>query len=426
MPARDRGPGSPREPAAEVRARDAAGMALKWPSLGLLMLCELLVISIWFSASAVIPSLRLEFGLDDVQAALITSSVAVGFVAGTLASAVLGLADRFDPRRFFMAAALVAAAANAGALLVPPTSPLVPLMRFIVGACMAGVYPVGMKMVSTWAKADMGLLVGLLIGALTLGSASPHLIDAFGGLDWRFTIAASSVLAAVAAGLIRFVPLGPGMARISTFHPRFLLQAWRRKSLRLANLGYLGHMWELYAMWAWVGLFLNESFALNPGGDGAAIQARLVTFATIGIGALGCLFGGVFADRIGRTTVTMLAMAVSGTCSLVVGFLFGADPWLVTALCLVWGVAVVADSAQFSSSVMELSEPSLVGTMVTAQTCAGFLLSTVTIHLIPPLANLVGWQYAFAFLAIGPFLGVWAMAQLRRHPEAVKLASGNR
>jgi MFS family permease len=413
-------------PSPTVDASPAVAASAKWTAIVLLAICEVLVMALWFSATAVVPALEREFGLGGQQLSLISSSVAVGFVAGTLVSAVLGLADRFDPRRLFAVCALMAAAANGAVLAVEPASLLVPALRFTVGACMAGIYPVGVKMVSTWAKGDMGLLTGLLVGAITLGTASPHLIDVLGGLDWRFTLAAAST-SAIAGGLgVLFVRLGPNFSRMAAFKARLLLGALRNKPLRLANLGYFGHMWELYAMWAWMVVFLDASFALNPGGAEAPLYAKLLTFATIAVGALGCLFGGAFADRLGRTTLTMGAMAISGTCALLAGFAFGADSWLLTALCLVWGVAIVADSAQFTASVMELSEPGLIGTMVTAQTCAGFLLSTLTIHLIPPLVDLFGWQYAFAFLAVGPYLGVWAMASLRRHPDAVKLANGNR
>lgn len=398
----------------------------KWPAIALLAVCEVFVMGLWFSASAIIVSYRAEFGLSDFAASLITSSVAIGYVTGTLASAVLGLADRLDPRRFFMLAALVAAGANAAILLAGPHMFVVAALRFVVGGCMAGVYPIGMKLAATWADRDIGLLVGILVGALTLGSASPHLIAAFGGVDWRFTLVVASALAATAAGLINFMRVGPHVGTAPPFQPGYVLQAWRQRSLRLANLGYFGHMWELYAMWTWIGLFLRESFALNPGGDGVVLHARIVTFATVGVGAFGSLLGGMCADRFGRTTLTMGAMALSGACALVIGWLFGGPPLLVTALCLVWGVAVVADSAQFSAGIIELSDPSHVGTMLTVQTCVGFLLTTITIHLIPPLSHALSWRYVFAVLAVGPFLGVWAMGALRAHPDAVKLAGGNR
>ncbi len=400
-------------------------LAQKWPSLAALALAEVLALSLWFSASAVVPALKADYGLSDLHASLFTSAVQAGFVAGTLASAVLGLADRLDPRRFFMGAAAVAGIANALILTLDPASPAVPTLRFVTGMCMAGTYPVGMKLAASWAKGDLGLLVGLLVGALTLGSASPHLFNALGGLDWRFTIASTSVAALAAAALVNLVGIGPNFAKAPPFDPHHALKAWRSPSLRLANLGYLGHMWELYAMWAWIVVFLQASFHI-AGVEQAALWAKLAAFATLAAGAAGCLLGGVLADRWGRTTLTMGAMALSGSCALLIGFLFGGPPWLLVALCLVWGASIVADSAQFSASVAELSERSLIGTMLTVQTCAGFLLTLLTIHLVPVLAEAFGWRWAFAFLAIGPFLGVLAMGRLRAHPEAAKLAGGRR
>jgi MFS family permease len=352
----------------------------------------------------------------------------VGFVAGTLSSAILGLADRLPPRRFFMVSAFLGAAANLAVLAFEPTSAIVVLLRFLTGVTMAGIYPVGMKIAATWAKGDTGLLVGLIVGALTLGTAAPHAFNAIVGIDWRLTLVLASVAAAAAGLLINLVGLGPAITRAPPFEPAFVLRAWTTKSLRLANLGYFGHMWELYAMWAWIGLFFHASFVAAAGGVTPAVSfnASLAAFAVVGIGAVGCLAGGLFADRLGRTTLTMLAMAVSGACALLIGFLFGADPWLVTALALLWGIAVVADSAQFSSCIIELSDRAHVGTMLTVQTCVGFLLTLLTIHLMPPLVEWWGWRYAFAPLAIGPFLGVIAMGRLRAHPDAVKLASGNR
>lgn len=405
-------------------------LTTKWPSLAVLAVAEVLTLALWFSASAVVPSLRAEYALDAFQTAAFTSAVQVGFVVGTLVSAVFGLADRLDPRKFFMLSALIAGIANGGILLLEPTDHRVAGLRFLTGMCMAGVYPVGMKLTATWARpgpgGDLGLLVGLLVGALTLGSASPHLFNAFGGLDWRFTIASTSVAAILAAVIIPLAGIGPNVAKAPPFNPAAAFSGFTTPALRLANFGYLGHMWELYAMWAWIVVFLQASFHVTMPEADAAEWAKLAAFATVAAGAVGSLGGGLFADRWGRTTLTILALAVSGACSLLVGVAFGGPPIVLIVLCVVWGVAVVADSAQFSASITELADRSLIGTTLTVQTSVGFLLTLATIHLIPMVAEEIGWRWAFSVLAIGPAMGIWAMVRLRARPEASKLAGGRR
>lgn len=401
--------------------------AQKWRSVLLLAICQVLALSLWFSATAVIPVLKSEYGLSGLQASFFSSAVAIGFVCGTLISAILSLADRIPPKIFFAAATLTAALANAAIVLFDPTSPFVILLRTLTGICMAGIYPIGMKMVSTWAKRDTGLLIGLLVGALTIGSASPHILNLLdtSGIDWQLTLIASSLLSVAASGLITLVSLGSDIPKAPPFDPASALYAWKYKPLRLANFGYFGHMWELYAMWAWIGLFLFESFRISEIQDGQ-FYANLGTFATIAVGGLGSLIAGIAADRVGRTTVTIAAMTLSGTCAVIVGFLFGGSPTILVVVCLIWGISIVADSAQFSTCVIELSPKNMIGTMLTIQTSIGFLISLATIHLIPLFIDLIGWRYAFATLAIGPFLGVLAMVKLRHRPESATLANGHR
>jgi len=398
----------------------------KLGSIALIAVCQVAAMALWFSASSALPSLVAEFHLTPFAQAALTSGVQLGFVIGCLASALLGLPDRFDPRRLFAVSAAIGAVANALLLAVNPASAAAPLLRLVTGVCMAGVYPVGMKLAATWAKGDMGLMVGILVGALTLGSASPHLFNALGGVDWRIPITVSSISAVVAAMLIGLAGIGPNRAAAPRFDPHYVTTAWRDVPLRLANLGYLGHMWELYAMWTWIGVFLDASFAATLAPDRAAMAAKLGAFVTVASGAVGCVAAGFLADRFGRTTLTIAAMAISGSCAATVGLLFGGPAWALVTVCVVWGVTIVADSAQFSASVAELSDPTRVGTMLTLQTALGFTLTLVTIHLMPLWVHGFGWRGAFVPLALGPLVGVIAMARLRARPEALRLAGGRR
>lgn len=408
----------------------------KWRSLSLLCLAELLALTLWFSATAVLPAVRQSFDISDQMASLYASAVSAGFVVGTLVSALLALADRLDPRRLFAIAALVAAAANAAILAVGPDSAAAIGLRFVTGLCMAGLYPVGMKIASTWAKGDMGLLIGLLTGSIVFGTASPHLFNALGGVDWQFTMILTSGMAVVAAALILLIRLGPGYAplrpgeKVRVFRPELAVRAWKDRAIRYANFGYFGHMWELYVMWAWIGLFLHASLSAFAGGAADTAEtvrwASLGAFAILASGAAGCYAGGWIADRIGRTAFTSIMMAISGACTLGFGFLFGLSPVWLIIVGIIWGFTIAADSPQFSSSIIELSEPETVGTMVTVQVCIGFSLTLIAIHIMPYFVDWLGWRYAFAPFAIGPALGIWAMLRLRAMPDARKIAGGRR
>ncbi|MCT9097637.1 MFS transporter [Haloarchaeobius sp. HME9146] len=393
----------------------------KWRMLALLATAELLAMTLWFSASAVGPELADAWNLSGAQTAWLTNAVQLGFVAGALLSAVLTLSDTVPPRYLFAASALVGAGATAViAGAVDSFLPAVAL-RFLTGAALAGVYPPGMKLIAGWFDTGRGFAIGTLVGALSVGSAMPHLLRAVGGIgDPTAVLYGAAALGALGGLLALAARPGPHQAPAAPFDPGAVRRIVRDRPTMLANGGYFGHMWELYAVWTWIPLYLTAGFS---GAVDTEVIA-LLSFATIAVGGVGAAAAGRVADRVGRTPLTSASMAVSGACCLLAVPLFGAPLWVVTPFLLVWGVAIVADSAQFSAAVSELAAPSYVGSALTLQTAVGFLLTTVSIQLTPIVADAVGWQYAFVPLAAGPLVGTLSMLRLRARPEAADLAGG--
>lgn len=400
-------------------------MTKKWQTILWLALAEFLAMSLWFSASAVTATLAKVWHLDAGGTAWLTMSVQIGFVVGAFLSALFNVADVWPPRFVFAIGAFLGATANGLIPLLSDGFTSAVVLRFITGFALAAVYPVGMKIMATWMKEDRGFGIGLLVGALVLGSASPHLIRAWGGInDWQIVMYTASGLALL-AGVIGLLVgnLGPYQAAPAPFRWKYLLETINNQGIRLANFGYFGHMWELYAFWSWLALFLTESYRLG-GVSNFETVASLMTFFVIGIGGLGSLLAGWLADWWGRSYITILSMTISGTAAIIIGFFFGKSPILVSIIALIWGFAVVADSAQFSTAVSELADRTYMGTALTIQTSLGFLLTLVSIRLIPVLVDWVGWQYAFAVLAFGPLFGIWAMWTLKQSPVALRLAGG--
>src|SRR5919198_651387 len=389
--------------------------------MSLLAAAMVLSMTTWFSASAVLPQLRAEWALSPTEAAWLTIAVQLGFVAGALVSAVTNLADRVPARRVFFTASVGAAAVNGLVAACHGPSTALPL-RFAPGCFVAGIYPPALKVMATWFRSGRGLALGVMVGALTVGSALPHLVNGLGGLPWQLVVLVSSVLTLAGGAVALAVPNGAYPFARGSFEPRYALRAFRDPAVRLVNFGYFGHMWELYAMWTWFAAFFGASLTA-AGAPNAATLASVATFAVVGSGALGCVIGGILGDAWGRTRTTALAMAVSPTCSAVIGAAY-AMPLVALAVGLVWGVAVVADSAQFSTMVTELADQAYVGTALTVQLAVGFALTAATIWLVPLARDAVGWPWTFVLLVPGPALGVLAMLRLRGRPEARRIAGG--
>ena len=387
----------------------------RWRMLILLAWAELFGMSLWFAATSVSAQFGARWGLSPSAIGWITTIVQLGFVLGTAVSALLNLADIIPARLLFSISALIGGAANA-MLLLSPSYRGVLACRLLTGFALAGVYPPAMKMISTWFRARRGLAVGTIVGALTIGKAGPYLVHALPGAGVQPVVLSASGAASVAALLVFFFYQdGPYPFPPRRFSWGLVTTVLRERRWRLATGGYLGHMFELYSAWTWIPTFVAMSAAASgiPAGPRRDELAALVAFLAIAVGGAGCVWGGIVADRRGREWLVTMAMAASGTCALLIGFTFGTTLWLLLPVALLWGFFVIADSAQFSVLVTEAVPPHAVGTALTVQTSIGFLLTMVSIQLVPPVAAVVGWRWAFLMLAFGPIAGIAAIRRLR-------------
>lgn len=375
--------------------------------------------STWFSASAVIPQLRQAWDLSSSAAAWLTIAVQLGFVTGALVSSLLNLSDIVSPRHVILGGTAGAAVVNLLLLVAPGPTVGIPL-RFATGFFLAGVYPPAFKLMSTWFKQGRGLALGVLAAAIVVGNGLPHLVNGLGGLEWRVVIVVTSALTLTGGLITEFgIRQGPFPFPEATFDPRQAARVMANRGVRLATIGYIGHMWELFAMYAWFAVFFADALVAQDIEVGSA--AAYATFGIFLAGALGSWVGGILSDRWGRAKTTILMMTISGTCAVFIGFFFGSSIWLVLLIGLVWGFTVVADSAQFSTMVTELADQSYVGTALTLQLAAGFTITVATIWLIPLLEATFSWRWAFAILALGPLVGVLSMLRLRALPEGDRL-----
>ena len=372
----------------------------------------LLASSTWFSGTAAVSILRSLWNLSDAQSAWLTISVQLGFITGTFFYAFLNLADRFNARRVFFVSAVLGASFNAGFAWLAGGLIASIAFRFLTGLTLAGVYPVGMKIVAMWFRKGLGWRLGVLVGALTLGTAAPYLIQAVGAqFDWRQLVTVASLSAIAGGALMLFgVTDGPYLKQRARFDGRMLFKVFQHKPFRYTAFGYFGHMWELYAFWSLATFYLSASFQANSPDWMNALS--LLAFATIGVGAAGCVAGGWISRWVGEGKVALVSLLISGSMCAVSGFAFNLPPALLMPFIFIWGIFVISDSPQFSALAAKHCPPEYTGTALTVQNGVGFAITIVSIQLLPLIAGIVGWQWAFTFLTAGPLVGAYFMSRL--------------
>ena len=396
----------------------------KWTALSLSAGAVVLSLTTWFSATAILPELRASLGMSPAAATWLTNAVQAGFVVGALVSSLLSLSDIMPITRLMAWASLAAGAFNAVALLEPGAASVISA-RFATGAALALVYPPSVKLASTWFRQSRGLALGVMVGALALGSALPYLMRGVGaGPDWQLVLVGSSVASVIAALLFGFVlNEGPHPYSRTKVDPRQIGAIIRNRPVMLANIGYFGHSWDIYAMWGWIMAYAAAAQLAGLSVGNPAILA----FAAIAMGAPASVAAGKMADHFGRCNMAAFCTATSGAAALLIGVTFGGPAWAFLVVATVWGAIIVADSAQYTAAVTELADQTLVGSTVAFQMGVGFGITMITVWLLPMLAELLGsWRWSFLILLPGPVVGAWAMLTLKKLPEAELLAGGRR
>ena len=385
--------------------------------LPVIVLSQLAGASLWFAGNAVLPDLQAELGLPQRALGDMTSAVQLGFIAGTLVFALLAISDRYSPRATFLMCALLGAASNAAILVSDGAIPLLLASRFATGFFLAGIYPVGMKIASGWFQRDLGKALGFLVGALVLGTALPHLLRGLGqAFAWQSVMLSVSAVA-IAGGSLMYalVPDGPYLKPGAKLDPRALFKIFRLSGFRASSFGYFGHMWELYAFWAFVPPML-AAYAASSGLTGLNIS--ILAFAVIAAGAVGCVMGGYLSLRLGSARIAFAQLVASGLCCVLSPIVFlTMPPAVFIAFLLFWGVVVVGDSPQFSALNAAYAPSDQVGSALTIANCIGFAISIVSIQLLNQMAGAMPTHLLFLLMIPGPIFGLIALRPLLGAPR---------